>query len=110
LHPSKILKKVIPHCTPQAIEYKKELVPKFVEKPLTTNKLSTSCTKEEDKVHQDAIIMKDEFKPGQPIMFSSSKKKLLLRRLKTKGSSLWVIKEIGTGGLLNSKVHILKKN
>jgi len=40
--------------------------------------------------------MKDELKLGQPIMFSSYKIKLLPRRLKTKGSSFWVIKEIKT--------------
>jgi len=40
--------------------------------------------------------VQDEFKPGQPIMFSISKIKLLPKRLKTKESSLWIIKEIRT--------------
>jgi len=81
---SNTLEKVIHYCTPQVVEKKKEFVPEFVEKQLTNNELSTSCVKEEDKVHQDAIIMQDEFKPYQPIMFSSFKIKFLLRR-KTKG-------------------------
>ena len=43
---SNILEKVIHHCTSQVVEKKKELLPKFVEKQVNTNKLSTSCVKE----------------------------------------------------------------
>jgi len=39
----------------------------------------------------------DEFKPGKPIMF---KIKFLPRRLKTKWSSLWVVKEIIIDGTI----------
>ena len=45
-----------------------------MEKKLNANKLSASCIKEEDKAHQDEIIMKNEFKRGQPIMFCSAKR------------------------------------
>jgi len=83
-------------------------MPKSVEKKLTINKLSTSCLKEEDKVHLDTSIMKDEFRLGQPIMFSSSKIKLLLIRLKTKWSSLCVVKKIRTDGTI--ELEILQKN
>ena len=44
--------------------------------------------------------MKDDFKPSQPIMFSSYKLKLLPRRLKIKWAILWVIKEIRTDGTI----------
>jgi len=73
LHTSKMLGKVLNSFIPQAVEEKKDSVPKFVEKKLTANKLYASCMKEEDKVHQCTSIMKDKFKLGQPIMFNSSK-------------------------------------
>jgi len=61
----------------------------------------TSMMKEEDKVHQETNIMKDEFRLGQPIMFSSSKIKLLSRRSKKKWLSLWVVKEIMSDGIID---------
>jgi len=42
-----------------------------VENKLIVNKPFAPCTKEENKVHQDAIIMKGDFKLGQPIMLRS---------------------------------------
>jgi len=68
-----MLMKVLPCCTPQSVEEKKELVPKFVEKKLIINKTFASCTKEGDRVHQDAFMMKYDFKPGQPIMLRRAK-------------------------------------
>jgi len=74
-----------------------------VEKKLVANKLSVPCINEEDKVHQDAIIMHDEFKLAQPILFRSATLKFQPKRLKTKGSSLWVAKEIRTNGTIELK-------
>jgi len=95
-----MLKKFLQCCTPQANEEKKKLVPEFGEKKLIVNKLSAPCITEEDKVYQDAIIMKDDFKPGQPIMLRSVKLKFHPSWLKKKGSRLWVIKEVITNGTI----------
>ena len=89
---SNILENGIHHCTSQPLEKKKELVPESVEKQLTNKEPSTSGMKKEDKFQQDTIIVHNEFKLGQPIMFRSAKLKFQPRRLKTKGSSLWVVK------------------
>jgi len=97
---SNILEKVIHHCISQVVEKKKELVPKFVEKQLTNKESYTSDIKEEDKVQPNAIIVHDEFKLGQPIMFRNAKLKFQPRWLKTKGSRLWIAKEIKTDGTL----------
>ena len=71
-----------------------------MEKKLTNKKSSTSGIKEEDKVQQEAFLVQDEFKSGQTIMFSSCKLKFRPRWLKTKTSSLWVVKEIRTHGTI----------
>jgi len=44
--------------------------------------------------------VQDEFRHGQPIMFRNAKLKFQPRWLKTKGSSLWVVKEIKTNGTI----------
>ena len=65
---------------------------------LPNKKPSISGTKEEDKFQQEVIIEKGEYRPRQPIILRSAKLKFKHRWLKTKWSSLWVIK---------AKFHIL---
>jgi len=92
--------KFLPCYTPQVVEEKKELVPESVEKKLIVNKPFVSCTKEGDKVHQDAIMMKDDFKPDKPIMLRSAKLRFHLRGKKKKCSGLWFIKEVRDDGTI----------
>ena len=55
----------------------------------------SSKTEVEDKVQQEIIVEKYEYRLGQPIMFREAKK-----GLKKKGSKLWVIKKLKIGGTI----------
>jgi len=60
LNLSNIFEKVIHRCISKEEDKKKELVPKFFEKQLPDKEPSTSGTKDEYRVQQKVIIVKDE--------------------------------------------------